>query len=120
MDNFYNIVGADIGSLAGGFLGTGIGIIMAKQSQKDAKRLQQQLEQLSNIQIDDLNQKLLSVKNEIEKETLFFKYLAEQQQNKIAKETKNRRIITGVALGLGTLIAIVLIIKLRKQHEQRH
>lgn len=115
--SFYNITGADAGSLIGGTIGTVVSVIFAKQSQKEAKKLEQQLQALSEQQKMNLENKLLQSKSITEKEATFFKFLTEIQNENIRKATNRRRLYVGIALGVGLLFLGIVAYKINKANK---
>ncbi len=114
---YNNVTGADAGSLIGGTIGTVVSVIFAKQSQKQAKKLEQQLQALSEQQKTNLENKLLQSKSIIEKEATFFKFLAEIQNENIRKATNRRRLYVGIALGVGLLFLGIVAYKINKANK---
>lgn len=114
---YNNVTGADAGSLIGGTIGTVVSVIFAKQSQKEAKKLEQQLQALSEQQKMNLENKLLQSKSITEKEATFFKFLTEIQNENIRKATNRRRLYVGIALGVGLLFLGIVAYKINKANK---
>jgi hypothetical protein len=94
----------------------GIQYLYAKKEKKKYEELIQRISELNTQEKEKLKKLLEKSLNEVAKTQVIIEFLNEKKINDLEAETKKKRIVSLIALGIGVIIMGLMFYKLNKQN----
>ena len=103
---------SEVASLA---VTTIVGLAFSSSIKKDQKKFEKEIAKLDAKKQAELLQKVQQVSSELERKKIVFQYVDKARIDELKNETKKEKVYVYGGLGLGVLLYVLLMLKLRKK-----
>jgi hypothetical protein len=96
-------------------VGQVVALAFASSIKKDQEKFEKEIAKLDAEAQAELLKKIQQVQTEVERQKIVFQYVDKAKIEALQKETKRQRIYPYLGLGVGILLYVLLMLKLKKK-----
>ena len=113
---FLNLSGATVVGLAGVAVSFGVQFLYAKKENKRNEELLKQMSQLNDASAQRLKKLISDSSTELAKTQVIIEFLTAEKIKELEADSKKKRILPLIGLGLGVVLLGLIFYKLHKQN----
>jgi hypothetical protein len=114
--SFLNAGGAGWTELVGVAVEFGVGYLTAKNLNEENKKLLQQMAELDAQSAENLKKALNASLTEVAKTQVIYEFLNAKKIKELEEDTKRKRILPLIGLGVGVVVLALIFYKLHRQN----